>query len=152
MELIQLPLALVEDMAALHAQAFEAPWDAAALASLMGGAGAIALGVEDEGVLAGFILLRAIAGEAEVLTLAIAPALRRQGLGTALMGAALGLAEALGAQTAFLEVAADNPAAIALYQALGFTKTGLRPAYYRRNVGPAVDAMLLSRNLEGHGA
>ena len=152
MELIQLPLALAEDMAALHAQAFEAPWDAASLIGLMEGPGVLALGVEDEGALAGFILLRAVAGEAEVLTLAVAPALRRQGLGKALMGAALGLAEALGAQTAFLEVAADNPSAIALYEALGFAQAGRRTAYYRRNVGPAVDAIVLSRDLEGRGA
>ena len=152
MELIQLPLALAEDMAGLHAQAFEGAWDATSLVSLMEGPGVLALGVEDEGALVGFILLRAVAGEAEVLTLAIAPAVRRQGLGRALMDAALGLAEALGAETAFLEVAADNPAAIALYEALAFARVGLRPAYYQRNVGPAVDAIVLSRKLEGRGA
>ena len=79
----------------------------------------------------GFVLARAVAGEAEILTLAVAPAARGKGLGRALLQAAISKAQALGAQTMFLEVGADNPAALALYAGLGFTKVGDRKGYYQ---------------------
>ena len=56
----------------------------------------------------GFILVRAIAGEAEILTLAVAPPSRRQGLARRLVEQAVVQALALGAEAMFLEVADDN--------------------------------------------
>ncbi len=49
-------------------------------------------------------------------------------------------AQAAGAARAVLEVAADNAAALALYQSLGFQRQGTRRHYYRRAAGPAMDA------------
>jgi len=69
-------------------------------------------------------------GEAEILTLAVVPQARGQGLGRALLHAAIAQSEALGAEAVFLEVGADNPHALALYAGLGFAKVGLRNAYY----------------------
>jgi ribosomal-protein-alanine N-acetyltransferase len=140
------------DMAALHALAFAAPWDAKAFAALLDGPGVFALGVEEMGaldaeVLCGLILMRAIAGEAEVLTLATAPGLRRRGVARALLEAALQSAAVHGARQAFLEVAHDNIAAIALYERAGFSPVGRRPAYYARPFGGAADALVLSRTL-----
>ncbi len=89
----------------------------------------------------GFILVREAAGEAEILTLAVAPRARRQGLGRTLVDAAIAR---LGSADLFLEVAADNIAAIALYQQNGFTQAGVRRGYYARP-GGAVDALLLKR-------
>jgi len=43
----------------------------------------------------------------------------------------------------FLEVAADNEAALSLYQGLGFTPTGRRGGYYERSQRPAADALIL---------
>ena len=76
------------------------------------------------------MLARVAAEEGEILTLAVAPAVRGKGLGRALLQAAITHARALGAQTMFLEVGVDNPAALALYTALGFAKVGNRKAYY----------------------
>jgi ribosomal-protein-alanine N-acetyltransferase len=95
----------------------------------------------------GFILGRALAGEAEILTLAVAPTHRRRGLGRALLEAAMGVCGTLGAETMFLEVAADNAAAIALYEAAGFAPAGRRKAYYARPGRAAVDALVLRREL-----
>jgi ribosomal-protein-alanine N-acetyltransferase len=120
-------------LAALHAQAFDHPWSAVEIAGLMA-SGAIALMTER-----GFILVREVAGEAEVLTLAVAPAARRQGQARALLAAAIAR---LGDAEVFLEVAADNDAAIALYQAAGFQPVGRRRGYYARPAG-AVDALML---------
>jgi len=58
----------------------------------------------------------------------------------------LGKSRSMGAITAFLEVAADNDGARALYQALGFAETGCRRSYYARETGN-VDAITMSLRL-----
>ena len=98
-------------------------------------------------VFKGFILCRSIAGEAEILTLAVDPARRRRGAGRALVEAAAGMAATLGAEEMFLEVAVDNPAALALYEAAGFARVGRRPGYYARTDGADVDAVVMRREL-----
>ena len=131
-----------DTLAALHAAAFEHPWDAAALRDLLAGPGAIALSEAD-----GFILIRVVVDEAEILTIAVSSAARRQGLGRRLVEAGTERAAAQGAQRLFLEVAADNAAALALYQAAGFAPVGSRRNYYPRANGPAVDALVLKKPL-----
>lgn len=133
---------LAEGLAALHAEAFAAPWDAAAFADLLGQAGVALEGEED-----GFILIRTVADEAEILTLAVRPQARRRGLGARLLDAAAGRAKASGATRLFLEVAEDNGPARGLYQHRGFQAAGRRPRYYTRADGSAVDALLLVLNL-----
>lgn len=133
---------LSQALADLHSEAFDAPWSASAFAELLGQSGVILEGATD-----GFILIRAVADEAEILTLAVRPSARRQGLGARLVRAAAERAAAAGAVRMFLEVAEDNGPARALYGALGFEPAGRRPRYYSRADGPAVDALLLVRNL-----
>ena len=130
-----------ERLAELHASAFDAPWDAAALAALMAQPGVFAVERPD-----GFILMRVVADEAEILTLAVRPSARRRGLGEALTDQALADARALGADRAFLEVAEDNVAARALYARLGFTEAGRRRAYYAGPDGRRRDALVLVLN------
>lgn len=125
-------------LARLHAASFPDAWDVKALRDLLA-AGAFAFHHED-----GFVLARVAGGEAEILTLAVAPAARGKGLGRDLLQAAIGKARALGADTMFLEVGADNPAALALYARLGFAKVGDRKAYYRGR-----DALVLRLPLTG---
>ena len=131
-----------EILAALHAAAFPAPWDAAAFADLLGQAGVFAETEDD-----GFILVRAVADEAEILTLAVRPEARRRGVGGRLVQAAAARAAAIGAERLFLEVAEDNAAARGLYARGGFTETGRRRGYYPRPGGAAVDALVLALNL-----
>ncbi len=94
----------------------------------------------------GFALCRTLAGETELLTIAVAPEHQRRGIARALLNRWLDDA-AQHADTAFLEVAADNDPARALYSALSFTINGRRRDYYRRVDEPAVDALLMSRAL-----
>ena len=96
-------------MASAHAQAFDAPWDEAAFEDLMAGAGVFGFVALDHDPV-GVVLCRAIAGEAEVLTLAVPPWARRRGVARALMAAALDAAGRAGAGAVFLEVAVDNAA------------------------------------------
>lgn len=119
------PGADLAPLAQLHAMAFSAAWDEKALRGLLS-AGAFAF-VHDDG----FVLARVAAGEAEILTLAVAPPARGQGLGRRLLLAAIAHARTLGADAMFLEVGADNPAALALYARLGFAKVGDRKGYYQ---------------------
>jgi ribosomal-protein-alanine N-acetyltransferase len=126
-------------LAALHAAAFDRPWSAGEIAALMATPGVFALTID----LQGFILCRSIAGEAEILTVAVDPAARRGGVGRALVEAAAGLAAQDGAESLFLEVAHDNTAALALYASAGFERVGLRRGYY----ASGADAVVMRRAL-----
>lgn len=134
-----------EVLAALHDASFVTPrpWTAAEFATLLAGPGVFLLDEEAEG----FLLGRALAGEAEVLTLAVAPAARRRGMGTRLLARFLDEAGRQGAESAFLEVAAGNAAARALYAAAGFAEAGRRRGYYRDPEGRAEDAVVMRRAL-----
>ena len=126
-------------MAALHGSAFERPWDEAAFEALLVTFGVFGLILDGQG----FIVCRAVADEAEILTLAVTPLVRRNGVGRALVEAAAGTANARGADSLFLEVASDNVAALALYAAAAFEPAGLRRGYYANGA----DAVVMRRAL-----
>jgi ribosomal-protein-alanine N-acetyltransferase len=135
-----------EALAAVHWRAFSPGWSAAELTELLESPGTFALLAEDEGPV-GMILCRAVAGEAEILTLAVAPQARRRGLAKALTLAAAHLARQAKAEEMFLEVAVDNLAAVRLYEAIGFRRAGLRRGYYDRDDGVRVDAAVMRLDL-----
>jgi ribosomal-protein-alanine N-acetyltransferase len=132
-----------EALATLHARCFQSPppWSKADFAGFLADPLAFLL-VEGD---AGFLLGRAVAGEAELLTLAVAPEARRRGLARKLVSRFLYQARLRGAEAAFLEVSAENTAAIALYESAGFTRTGLRRGYYRTPEGQRIDAVVMTR-------
>lgn len=120
--------AQAEALAAIHRTAFppREAWgsDAIALQLVMPGSFGVA---EPRG---GMLLARVAADEAEVLTLAVLPERRRQGLGRALLDAAMAEARRRGAVRLTLEVAVDNVAARRLYDSVGFVQVGRRSRYY----------------------
>ncbi len=135
-----------EALAALHATAFSdtpRPWTAAEFASLLGQTGVL-LASRSEG----FALGRVAGPEAELLTLAVHPDARRQGLATLLMREFEAQAASVGAEECLLEVAASNGPARELYARIGYTSVGRRPGYYRRPTAPPVDALVLRKALE----
>ena len=129
-------------LAEVHAAAFSAPWDAAAFEVLLDQAGVFAIEEAE-----GFIMLRAVADEAEILTLAVRPRARRQGLGARLVRDGATEAASRGAGRLFLEVADDNAAALALYARARFAEAGRRPGYYACPDGGRRDALILALNL-----
>jgi ribosomal-protein-alanine N-acetyltransferase len=133
--------------AALHLQAFDRPWSADELQRVMDGPCTFTLEAVRQEQPVGFIVVRAVAGEAEILTLAVHPEARRQGLGRTLVEAAATTAQTFGAEAFWLEVAVDNEAATALYAAVGFEAAGRRPGYYGRKGGERVDALVMRRLL-----
>ncbi|WP_245231005.1 GNAT family N-acetyltransferase [Parasedimentitalea huanghaiensis] len=131
-----------QTMAATHAAAFtqSRPWSEAEFADLLDSPFTFAVG--DARC---FALVRVIVDEAELLTIATHPEHQNQGLARALMLDWQSIAMQRGAQTAFLEVAADNDAACHLYRSAGYSSCGNRPAYYARETGRSVDAILMRR-------
>ncbi len=131
-------------MARLHAISFAGtrPWSDTELTALIAAKGAVLVSAE-----AGFALGRVAAGEAEILTIAVDPAMRRQGHGAALLAELEQKAAADGAEMIFLEVAADNAAAQALYAGAGYRQIGLRRNYYKRAGTAPVDAIVLKKSL-----
>lgn len=132
------------EMAALHGACFTTPrpWSAQEFEAVL--ADELCFTLIESG---GFLIGRAVAGEAEILTLAVDPTARRKGLGGTLVDRFLAEAKSRGASSAFLEVSAQNQAAISLYVRAGFAKVGLRRAYYVQPHGAPVDALVLSRPL-----
>jgi ribosomal-protein-alanine N-acetyltransferase len=92
--------------------------------------------------LAGFAVASWLPQEtaAEIEGLVVAEKSRRQGIGSALMGACMAWAAKFGASSMRLEVRASNAAALALYHCHGFSAVGSRRAYYS---APIEDAVLL---------
>ena len=97
--------------------------------------------LEEGGEIFGQIGVRHILDELHITTLAVRPERRRQGYARTLIGAAL--AAFPRAQRVHLEVRPSNAAALALYEALGFARTGLRRRYYGDE-----DALLMTLDLE----
>lgn len=137
-------------LAGMHRVCFAEPWEERAMRELLampGAFGFLVLSRPGERTGGnrpkGFILCRVAGDEAEVLTLLVLPPYRRDGLAKKLLGRAIDAARHAGATVFFLEVAADNDAARALYSAEGFKQVGRRPRYY----GNATDALVMRRSL-----
>jgi ribosomal-protein-alanine N-acetyltransferase len=126
--IIQATKAHAVALAAIHAASFppREAWGADAIGLQLALPGVFGL-IEERG---GMLLGRIAADEAEVLTLAVTPGARRQGMGTGLLREAKARMISHGASVVFLEVAASNVAALSLYRAEGFVEVGRRPRYY----------------------
>ncbi len=134
-----------EALAALHGRCFVTPrpWDAAEFTDFLADPLCFLL-VEGD---AGFLLGRVAAGEAELLTIAVAPEARGRGLGRKLLARFIYQARLRAAESAFLEVAEDNAAARHLYRIAGFGESGRRKGYYYAPDGRRTDAMVMVRKL-----
>ncbi|MEJ8475109.1 GNAT family N-acetyltransferase [Roseibium algae] len=135
--------AISEDLprlAEIHAASFQHAWDEDELARLMDPDGAFALVIRRANPFGtrmplGFILIRSVAGEAEVLTIAVDPAHRTRGLAGKLLQEAQFRLYAERCECLFLEVDTANEPALSLYKARGFRKVGERKGYYRAGDG-----------------
>ena len=133
----------VARLSELHRAAFAGVgrgWSADEIARLAAQGALIA---DDAG--GGFALIAVAADEAELLTIAVAPSARRAGVGAALLSKAIAEAAKAEAGRMFLEVAADNAPALALYRRAGFRDVGRRPRYYARGA-ERIDAVMMEKS------
>ena len=137
----------------LHGQRFSQPWNDGAFLSLLLQPNSFGFVARQTNALifkpplAGFVLSREAAGEAEILTIAVHDKFARFGLGWRLMQAVIREVRARGGESVFLEVDDGNHAALGLYRKLGFEKAGERPAYYTDDKGRKSSALVMKRDL-----
>ncbi len=136
-------------VATLHAQGFYRGWPREDIASYLMDSETPTLVVADKKrKVLGFAMLRLLGDDAELMTIAVDQKMRGKGLGKALLEACFADLMTSSAKRMILEVAADNPAAIHLYNKLGFKQIGERPNYYRTRDGSQLDAVTFACTFE----
>ncbi len=127
----------------IHHSAFDPGWNEKDITEMLSITGTeIALG-EIAGEAVGIGIIRSIADQAELLTIATLPLQRRKNVAATVLKHAFTKAQSLGATSLFLEVAQSNSSAHKLYIKLGFSETGRRKAYYANGD----DAIVMARSL-----
>src|SRR5689334_6612543 len=125
-----------EQVAALHAKSFFRGWPREDIAAYLTDSDMPTLVACDaKRHIAGFAMLRLLGDDAELMTIAVDPRYRKRGIGRALMHAVLEDLMMTPSKRLILEVAADNPGALKLYNSLGFSKLSERKGYYARPDG-----------------
>jgi [ribosomal protein S18]-alanine N-acetyltransferase len=118
------------DLSALHGAAFHRGWSEDEFERLLIDRAVVAHRITIGRRLVGFIISRIVAGEAEILSVAVTSARRGKGLGRQMLNLHMRRLAGLGTRTVFLEVGEDNAAANRLYQRAGFRAVGRREGYY----------------------
>jgi ribosomal-protein-alanine N-acetyltransferase len=140
---------IAADIASMHKGLFPEAWDAASFEKLLSHPGSIAffarVGAPPQ--MAGFVLAQMAADEAEILTIGVPVAHQRHGLARKLVEALARAARKSEVKRLFLEVGADNAAAIGLYTKAGFKRVGERKGYYVRAGRPPEDAIVMALQL-----
>ncbi len=138
-------------LAKMHKICFTAPWDqpwsAASFAEVLAMPGAAGWLISHDEHPLGFIVTRSVLDEMEILLVAIDPAQRGRGYGGLLLDTAIAAATRAGITSLFLEQAAPNVAARALYSSRQFHEVGLRRGYYHGPAGDVADALVLRLGL-----
>lgn len=128
---------MLDNLADLHKLCFpEKPWTANDFADLKKS------GCEIIASQNGFIVWRAVADEAEIITIGVHPNARRGGIAAAMLGIMENELRKNGIRSVFLEVADNNTPARTLYEMNGYKKIGTRPKYY-----DGVDAIMMKKEL-----
>ena len=130
-------------IAGLHGVSFQRGWGEDEVHRLLIESNVVAHRVMIGQALAGFILSRLAGGEAEILSIAIAPAWRGRKLARPLLDLHLRRLAGLGARSLFLEVDEHNAAACRLYRRASFREVGRRQGYYPGGTA----ALVLRRDL-----
>lgn len=140
----------IAQLANIHGAVFSPGWSAEDLAAHMDLASDDVIDIVEGKDVCGFTIIRTAVDQAEILTIVVASAHQRKGLGRSLLQMAETRARERGADIMFLDVAADNPSAIAMYESAGYLQYGKRPRYYRREIDGKlgrVDAILYQKHL-----
>lgn len=136
-----------EIISSLHSACFKEFWNEKSISEILNMAGVIGFIISTGNEKPeGFILLRAMADEAEIISIGVIPTARKKGLASALLKKSIESAAVRDATKIFIEVAENNKAAIAFYETFGFKIVGKRPGYYKRSIKKE-DAIIYSFNI-----
>ena len=138
---------VMEDGAAvaeMEHQLFHDSWSEKSVLETLSQPNTICLMAEKAGRAAGYILAYTAAQEAEIVRIAAAKELQRQGVASALMEELDMLCRTQGISKILLDVRSGNVAARALYEKSGFIEDGIRQYFYEN---PREDAVLMSKAL-----
>lgn len=130
-------------IATIHGASFQRGWSEDEILRLLIERNVVAHRASHGRSLIGFVLSRIAAGEAEILSVAIAPRWRGRGVARPLLDLHLRRLAGLGVRSVFLEVAEHNDPAVRLYGSSGFHEVGRRQGYY----GDQMTALVLRRDL-----
>jgi ribosomal-protein-alanine N-acetyltransferase len=136
----------------IEAEAYEFPWSEGIFRDCLRVGYSCWSQLEDDR-LVGYGIMTMGAEEAHVLNLCTDPNHQRKGFARRLLGHLMAIGARHGAAHVFLEVRVSNAAAQSLYASEGFSKVGVRKAYYPAK-GGREDAIVLRRALpdaNGHG-
>jgi len=133
-------------ISALHAASFRRGWSEQEVEGLLIDRSVLTHRAMSGARLAGFIMARLAADEAEILSVAVDSAWRGRGLARSLLHLHLRRLAGLGSRAVFLEVDENNAHAIRLYDRAGFHEVSRRPNYYAHAGKPAA-ALVLRRDL-----
>ena len=139
--LIPLTEALLPQVLELERVCFSLPWSREAFLPELTDPGCCWLAAMQGETLAGYAGFRAVLDEGYISNVAVSPALRRQGVGTALIRAMQEEGERRRLRFLTLEVRVGNTPARRLYERAGFREAGLRRGYYEK---PREDALLMT--------
>jgi ribosomal-protein-alanine N-acetyltransferase len=134
-------------LAQIHAASFHRGWGEGEFESMLAERNTLVHRLKLGRRVAGFIVSRIGADEAEILSVAIDPRHRGRGLSRDLLLTHLGHLAGRGVRTVFLEVEENNQTARRLYQRAGFATVGRRERYYQQPGGEALNALLMRRDL-----
>ena len=136
------------ELARIHALGFYRGWPAGEFESFLADANTpVYVACDSRRRIAGFALIRLVADESELLTIAVDPKWRGKRIGQALLDAVFQDLMLSPARRMFLEVSEENLAAIKLYQRHGFAVTSSRKGYYAKADGSAATALVMARDL-----
>lgn len=135
----------VGSIAVVESRCTAAPWTPEMVAGTLAQPTIRAFVACEDDIVVGHVLASAVDGAGEIVLVAVDPAFRRRGIGHALLSAAEAAWKAASVTEAFLEVRADNAAAMGLYAQRGWEPVAVRRGYYR----DGADARVLRWRADG---
>ena len=135
----------VAQVAVLEKMCFSDPWRENSVASELNNPLSLWLVAEENQTVCGYIGSQTVLDETDMMNIAVHPECRRRGIATALIAELVHQLRERGSHILRLEVRESNAPAIALYEAMGFTRLGLRKNYYRN---PKENGLILGKEWE----
>jgi ribosomal-protein-alanine N-acetyltransferase len=131
----------------IHEECFPRYWNRQAFTDFFAIENTFAQLVEKSGVPVAMVVYRVTFEQSDMLTLAVIPAWRRNGIAKILMDVMLENCQKLGAKKLFLEVEVGNDHAIKLYEDAGFKHISRRKLYYQQIDGSLTDALVMMKKM-----